>query len=561
MDINDYVLGISEMPYYWGLPSGGTDGSGALEAQAIAARSYAANRTVVPGAPSERPNCWCHIVDTSADQRYVGWGHSGLGQQAWLDAVRATAGKVLLHPDETKNGEPVPIAAFYSSSTFGSTEPGKLIFGTAEAYLVSVHDSRAHQPSVGNPNSRWQKTVTSRDLARTLGWLGDRRVVRVDIVECSPSGAAQRIVFLDGGGAQAPRSIDQFRGLLGLKSPQVLSVDGATPCGGAPAAPGSIAPVGLWIDDDATGDSVGNGDGAAQCGETVELRTGVNNRLDTPLTGSGGTLTIDDAYARIVHNTDSSFPAIAAGGTELNDDDWDVAIVAETPARHRVALRLELEDPATTLAWQLPVTCADPDGAPVKVARAIIDDDSASDSSGNGDGLAGCGEVVELSIRIRNSSGAALQGVAASLAVRAGGTLLYNTESSYGDLGPAGSSVNTEDFDVAVDAVVAAEAKLRAWLTVETDSAGPWRLPITVPIDCEEAGAQLAVGSVIIDDGANGDSRGNFDRTAQCGETIELYVPLTAETELGDVSGTLPLRDDPPQHAFGLSRSRATAFR
>ena len=53
IDIEDYVLGISESPYGWG----DSGGMAALEAQAVAARSYAIHRSTDRGDPTARP--WC----------------------------------------------------------------------------------------------------------------------------------------------------------------------------------------------------------------------------------------------------------------------------------------------------------------------------------------------------------------------------------------------------------------------------------------------------------------------------------------------------------------------
>jgi SpoIID/LytB domain protein len=539
MNIEDYLLGISEMPYAWGLTSGGTDGAAALEAQAIAARTYAARRALDRGDPRDRANCWCHVVDTAADQRYVGWGHSGLGQQSWLDAVRRTAGVVVTHPGELRAGRPIPIEAFYSSSTYGRTEPSHLVFGSARPYLVSVDDTRAHAAAVGNPNSTWQQTLGVADLSRRLGWSGGRTVARVEIVDCSPSGAAAAIAFTDENGAATVRLLSQLRGLLGLRSPQVVAVDGLSPCSGPPAAPGSIAAGGLRIDDDAAGDSVGNGDGAAQCGETVELSTSINNGLPDALEDVAAELTIEDAYATVLHNSSSSFPAIAVGRAAFNEDDWDVRIAERTPDFHRIVLRLRLADSGHVLEWELRVTCADPAAAPYRVIDVAVDDDANGDSVGDGDGVPRCGETVELRVALRNLRDGPVTGVQASFAVDRGGTLLHNAASTYPDLDAGAAGHNADDYDVALDAVGGA---LRGWITITDDLTGTWRLPVRLPVNCA-VDVELSTGSVAIDDGVNGDSRGNLDRRVQCGENVEIFVPLAASAPLRDVSVTLRTGD------------------
>ncbi|MFQ5555698.1 MAG: SpoIID/LytB domain-containing protein, partial [Acidimicrobiia bacterium] len=109
IDLEDYVLGISEMPYYWGTPAGG--GTEALKAQAVAARSYALAKQLSRGtAGSNSCQAWCHVRDTAVDQRYVGWGH---GWDEWTDPVNATAGVVIAHPGAPTSQQGI-VAGFYS---------------------------------------------------------------------------------------------------------------------------------------------------------------------------------------------------------------------------------------------------------------------------------------------------------------------------------------------------------------------------------------------------------------------------------------------------------------
>src|SRR5918992_259077 len=104
--MEDYVLGISEVPNSWPLP--------ALGAQAIAARTYAYWR--LAGAP--RADCSCDVYTSTADQVYVGWDKEASAQgERWVQAVGDTARVV-----GTYQGQ--PIYAAYSSSS-GGGPPGK----------------------------------------------------------------------------------------------------------------------------------------------------------------------------------------------------------------------------------------------------------------------------------------------------------------------------------------------------------------------------------------------------------------------------------------------------
>ncbi len=218
--MEDYVLGISEMPYFWG----DQGGAAALEAQAVAARSYAYSRLLDRGTPESRPWCWCQVYDTPVDQNYVGWGH---GTQTWIDAVRHTADQVLYHPGTTRNGIQVPVATFYSSSTFGATENSEDGFTARVAYLRSVDDHWAGLSGVGNGNYRWTRTFSDTQLASILP--GMSSVTGAAITRCSVSGAALEITFSGSGGPKAFH-VRQLRGLLGLRSQQVYAINGAAPC-------------------------------------------------------------------------------------------------------------------------------------------------------------------------------------------------------------------------------------------------------------------------------------------------------------------------------------------
>ncbi|HSM02719.1 MAG TPA: peptidoglycan-binding protein [Acidimicrobiia bacterium] len=218
LTMEDYILGISEMPYFWA----DRGGMAALEAQAVAARSYAYARIRGRAAPEDRPWCWCSLYDTPVDQNYVGWGH---GTQAWVNAVANTTNVVMYHPSVGSGGE--PISTFYSSSTYGVTEPSENGFSAVVPYLRSVDDHWSQLPEVGNHHARWERSFTGPQLASNLP--GMSSVTGLAITKCSVSGAALEITFYGSGGPRAFKTRD-LRGLLSLRSMQVyeIAVDGTT---------------------------------------------------------------------------------------------------------------------------------------------------------------------------------------------------------------------------------------------------------------------------------------------------------------------------------------------
>ncbi len=165
MDLEDYVVGISEMPYFWGLAK--HDAQEALRAQVVAARSYALARQLARGNPQDNScKAWCHVRDSTADQRYVGWGH---GWDTWIDAVNSTSRLVLTHPSTPSSHQGV-VEAFYFSSSGGRTENNEDVWGgNGREYLRSVDDHWALLDEVPNTRAEWTRTRSAAEVASAVG--------------------------------------------------------------------------------------------------------------------------------------------------------------------------------------------------------------------------------------------------------------------------------------------------------------------------------------------------------------------------------------------------------
>lgn len=191
--LEDYVVGISEMPYFWGLDKHGAQE--ALRAQAVAARSYALARQLGRGEPGDNScRAWCHVRDTAADQRYVGWGH---GWSTWIDAVRSTAGLVATHPETPASHKGV-VEAFYFSSSGGRTENNEDVWnGSPRAYLRSVDDHWALADGVPNTRASWTRTFTPAQVAAKVGL---DELISVHPVDWYESGSVKTVEYrgLDG---------------------------------------------------------------------------------------------------------------------------------------------------------------------------------------------------------------------------------------------------------------------------------------------------------------------------------------------------------------------------
>ena len=185
LSFRDYLEGIAEVPASWP--------TAALEAQAIAARTYALATTGWDGQELDTPIC-----STSACQVYGGIPVSAspdIGR--WYRAVRRTSGEVLLSGGR-------PAQTLYFSTSNGQTYGNEDVFGSDPLpYLRPVLE----RDDGDSPTSRWSVRLRYRDLARFLGeageWPSGRAIsdVRVEGDE----------VLVEGDGTTRSMTIGTFR--------------------------------------------------------------------------------------------------------------------------------------------------------------------------------------------------------------------------------------------------------------------------------------------------------------------------------------------------------------
>ncbi len=193
VDLEDYVRGVvsAEMPADWS--------SQALDAQAVAARTYAITTSV-------NGNGYSLYSDTRS-QMYRGVAAETPSTDA---AVAATQGQVV-----TLNGQPV--VTYYFASSGGHTEsiqdawPGS----SADSWLRGVDDP--YDNAGGNPYYRWSVTISLSSAAADLGSLVKGSLSRVNVTQTGTSPRVMEASVVGSGGTSAVTG-SRLQGAFGLMS-------------------------------------------------------------------------------------------------------------------------------------------------------------------------------------------------------------------------------------------------------------------------------------------------------------------------------------------------------
>lgn len=228
---DEYLYGLGEVPSSWT--------EAAMQAQAIAGRSYAVRKTAT------RSGCNCQIYATTVDQAFVGYSKeiATMGDR-WVAAVNATIVDANTAYVVQYNGS--TISTYYSSSTGGKSQPTSEVWGSAFPYLVSVEDRWSLDPRVGNGNTSWTATVDQASLVARLRAQGVlvSDVWSMTVAGNYPSGGISKLNLSDSAGNITLLSIapgqpvtpDELRGVLGTKSTYISAI---TP--GIATVPGSTS--------------------------------------------------------------------------------------------------------------------------------------------------------------------------------------------------------------------------------------------------------------------------------------------------------------------------------
>ena len=153
---------------------------------------------------------------------------------------------------------------------------------------------------------------------------------------------------------------------------------------------------------------------------------------------------------------------------------------------------------------------------PLVYAGHILNDDENGTSSGNSDGIAQCGETIELWIDLHNQGTAVASGVSLSITDNSDDvTWLDNTTSAYPTLPGGGVDDNYIDFDFAIEPTMPHGTVVQFDLEITADNGGSWTENFSITIDC--------YGPIVIN-----------EVTPSGADKVELYNPGTTPVDLTD---------------------------
>jgi SpoIID/LytB domain protein len=199
---DEYLYGLGEVPSSWP--------AAALEAQAIAARTYAIGKL-----SRLRVECDCNIYNTTVDQNFVGYAKEteAIYGIKWREAVNRTFVDENSALVVTLEGK--PIQAFYFSSSGGVTQNVVEVWGSPVPYLTGVPDPWSLNPTINRRYALWSRFVPQSVMAQAF-LLPD--VVSFTINSRTQTGSISSITGISSTGASATLTGELFRSRVKLPS-------------------------------------------------------------------------------------------------------------------------------------------------------------------------------------------------------------------------------------------------------------------------------------------------------------------------------------------------------
>jgi SpoIID/LytB domain protein len=217
--LDQYVAGVvpAESPASWGI-----NGLAALEAQAVAARSYALAEVAANSSQTICDTTACQVYDGDPD---IAGSPTNSAYTTYSDqAVSATAGQVLDCGSDTACGSPGQVALTeFSSSTGGYTAGG---------VFPAVPDGGDGVTAASNPNHAWTTTVSAAAVQAAYPSIGT--LTSLNVISRNGEGdMGGRVLTMSVAGTAGSVSTtgNAFAAALGLRS-NWFSFNGSTGASG-----------------------------------------------------------------------------------------------------------------------------------------------------------------------------------------------------------------------------------------------------------------------------------------------------------------------------------------
>ncbi|MBN1824966.1 MAG: carboxypeptidase regulatory-like domain-containing protein [Candidatus Eisenbacteria bacterium] len=195
------------------------------------------------------------------------------------------------------------------------------------------------------------------------------------------------------------------------------------------------------VDDDASGDSQGNGDGNVNAGEAIELPVQLRNYSGATKTSVTAELTSDDPFVTILDGNET-WGDIGGGGDDWSDEDFDFQIAPGCPQGHLVQLGLDVSSGASS--WHSLIEIPVVSSALETYAVIVVD---------GGNSRLDPGETANLVVRIENTGESYASNVTGTLSSLSSMVTVGDASGSFGgiDVGAVGIC-DTDYFTVTADA-------------------------------------------------------------------------------------------------------------
>lgn len=384
----------------------------------------------------------------------------------------------------------------------------------AEANTISDGSPQTGHSILPVGDEDWVKFTLSAEAAVTLEtsggsgdtqmWLYDNSITELDYDDDDGSGLFSYLQRTCGGDALPAGSyyvrVREYANNDSIPDYSLSFTVDQLCTGGNPA----LAYSSRTIDDDNdSGNSSGNDDGVANCGETVEMFVSLANQGDGTALNVTGEISGTDPYIAWLYNTTSGYPDILPAEAEQNTNDFDFEIDPATPDGYTLQFTLDItagNGGPWSETFTVPVVCSG-QHAPNEPANPSPPAGATDVTRNSGLGWSGgdpdAGDAVTYDVYFAPSG--------SSLSL-----ICYNTTS------PACNPGLLSSYTAYNWQVVAHDSS-------GNDTIGPvWSFTTGAAIGTPD----LTYDAYFVDDDNDGNSSGNDDSIADCGETVELFVNL-----------------------------------